>query len=126
MMITTAAEWIEFIFPTSQALLVTAIAGSGFLLAALVCGHLGLASSMRLRSRLWVILGLSVAVIGLGVMADYANRSSFSTAMEYSAILKTIEPALLPATTMDRFIESTNHLKKELDALARKARSSQP
>jgi hypothetical protein len=33
---------------------------------------------------------------------------------------------LLPATTMDRFIESTHHLKDELDALARKARSSQP
>jgi hypothetical protein len=33
---------------------------------------------------------------------------------------------LLPATTMDRFIDSTQQLKKELDALARKARSSQP
>jgi hypothetical protein len=59
-------------------------------------------------------------------MADYANRSSFSTAMEYSGILKPIEPALLPATSIDRFIESTQKLQKELDALARKARSSQP
>jgi FHA domain len=126
LLINTAAEWIEFIFPKSEALWVTAIAGSGFILAALVCGHLGLASSMRLRPRLWAGLGLSVAVIGLGVMADYANRSSFSTVMEYSGILKPIEPTLLPATTMDRFIESTQHLKKELDALARKARSSQP
>jgi hypothetical protein len=126
LMVNTAAEWIEFIFPTSQALWVTAIVGSGLILAALVCGHLGLASSMRPRSRLWAGLGLSVAVIGLGVMADYANRSSFSTAMEYSGILKPIEPALLPATSIDRFIESTQKLQKELDALARKARSSQP
>jgi hypothetical protein len=126
LMVGTAAEWIEFIFPTSQALWVTAIVGSGLILGALVCGHLGLASSMWLRSRLWAGLAVSVVVIGLGVIADYDNRSSFSTVMEYSAILKPIEPALLPATTMDRFIEGTHHLKKELDALARKARSSQP
>ena len=122
----TGAEWIEFIFPASQALWLTAIVGSGVILAAVVCGHLGLASSMRLRSRLWGGLGLSVAVIGLGVMADYANRSSFSTVMEYSGILKPIDPTLLPATSIDRFMDSTQKLKKELDALAQKARSSQP
>jgi hypothetical protein len=126
LMVGTAAEWIEFIFPASQALWVIAIVGSGFILGTLVYGHLGLASSMWLRSRLWAGLAVSVAVIGLGVMADYDNRSSFSTVMEYSAILKPIEPALLPATTMDRFIDSTHRLKEELDALARKARSSQP
>jgi hypothetical protein len=126
LMISTAAEWIEFIFPTSQALWVTAIVGSGLILGALVYGHLGLASSIWLRSRLLTGLAVSVAVIGLGVMADYDNRNSFSTVMEYSAILKPIEAGLLPATTMDRFIESTHHLKKELDALALKARSSQP
>jgi FHA domain len=126
LMVHTAAEWIEFIFPTSQALWLTAVAGSGVVLAALVCGHLGFASPMRLRSRLWAGLGISAAVIGVGVMADYANRSSFSTLMEYSGILKPIEPALLPATTMDRFMDSTQKLKKELDALAQKARSSQP
>jgi hypothetical protein len=122
----TAAEWIEFIFPTSQALWLTAVVGSAVVLAALVCGHLAFASSMRLRSRLWAGLGISVAVIGIGVMADYANRSSFSTVMEYSGILKPIEPALLPTTSMDRFMDSTQKLKKELDALAQKARSSQP
>jgi hypothetical protein len=126
LMVNIAAEWIEFIFPTSQALWVNGIVGSGLILAALVCGHLGLASSLRPRSRLWAGVGVSVAVIGVGVMADYANRSSFSTVMEYSGILKPIEPTLLPATTMDRFIESTQRLKKELDALAQKARSSQP
>ena len=81
---------------------------------------------MWLGSRLGAGLAVSIAVIGLGVMADYDNRSSFSTAMEYSAILKPIEEALLPATTMDRFIDSTHHLKEELDALAREARASQP
>jgi hypothetical protein len=126
LMVSTAAEWIEFIFPTSQALWVTAIAGSGLILGSLVYGHLGLASSMRLRSRLGAGLAVSVVVIGLGVMADYDHRRSFSTVMEYSAILKPIEPALLPTTTMDRFIDGTHHLKKELDALARRARSSQP
>ena len=126
LMVGTAAEWIEFFFPASQALWVTAIVASGFILGVLIYGHLGLASSMWLRSRFWAGLAVSVAVTGLGVMIDYDNRSSFSTVMEYSAILKPIEPALLPATTMERFIDSTHHLKKELDALAQKARSSQP
>jgi len=45
--------------------------------------------------------------------------------MEYCAILKPIGPALLPATTMDHFIDSTHCLKQELDAIAPKGRSSQ-
>ena len=52
------------------------------------------------------------------------QSNSLSKAMEYSAVLNPIEPRLLPATAMDRFIESPHHLKKELNALARRARSS--
>ena len=120
-----AAEWFEFVLPSSNALWVSGVVASSLILAMLVYGHLGLASSLRRRSRLWAGLGVSAAVIGLGVIADYANRSAFSTEMEFSGVLKPIDSALLPAASIDRFIESTEQLKKELEDLAEKARSSQ-
>ncbi|MGH7870668.1 MAG: hypothetical protein ACREQO_00460, partial [Candidatus Binatia bacterium] len=126
MIVHTAAEWIEFFLPISQALWIAAVIGGGMIFAALVYGHLGLASVMRRRSRLWAGLGVSAAVIGVGVIADYANRNTFSTAMEYSAVLKPIDAALVPASSVDRFMVRTEKLKKELSILAQKAKSAQP
>lgn len=122
----TAAEWIEFVFPASQMTWIAGVAGSAFILAALVYGHLSLVSPMLRRARLWTGVAISVTVIGLGVISDYANRNAFSTAMEYSGILKPIEAALLPADSIDRFIADSDRLKSELDALAEKARASRP
>jgi len=120
------AEWFEFLFPVVPALWVTSLVGSGVILAFLVFGHLGWASSMIRRSRVWAGLGVSGAVIGAGVISDYAARDTFTTAMEYSAVLKASDSRWLPAVSVDQFIAESDSVKSELKALAQKAKSTQP
>ena len=121
-----SAEWLEFLRPSLPALWVASVFGSGALLAGLVFGHLGWASSMLRRSRLWTGLGVSAAVIGAGVIADYAARHTFTTAMEYSGVIKAVDSRWLPAVSIDQFIADSKKIKKELDALAQKAKPAQP
>ena len=45
--------------------------------------------------------------------------------MEYTGVVKPIDAALLPATSVDEFIASADKLKKELDALSKKAKAPQ-
>jgi len=46
--------------------------------------------------------------------------------MEYTGIVKPLDAAWLPANSIDQFIEKSDKLKKELDALALKAKATQP
>jgi len=126
LVLNTSSEWLEFVFPVIPALWIAGFLGSGVILAGLVYGHLGWASTMRRRSRLWASLLVSGAAIGLSLVIDFANRSKFSNVMEYTGIVKPIDAAWLPSTSVNQFIENTGKLKKELDLLAQKARSTQP
>jgi Inner membrane component of T3SS, cytoplasmic domain len=126
LVLSTSSEWLEFFFPVIPALWIAGFLGSGLILAGLVYGHLGWASTMRRRSRLWASLLVSGAAIGLSLIIDFANRSKFSNVMEYTGIVKPIDAAWLPSTSVNQFMENTGKLKKELDLLAQKARSTQP
>jgi hypothetical protein len=126
LVLSTSSEWLEFFFPVIPALWIAGFLGSGVILAALVYGHLGWASTMRRRSRLCAALMVSGAAIGLSLIIDFANRSKFSNVMEYTGIVKPIDAAWLPSTSVNQFMQNTAKLKKELDLLAQKAGSSQP
>jgi hypothetical protein len=121
-LVSASAEWIQFILPAVPALWLAGVFGSAAILAALVYGHLGLASPMRRRSRLWASLLVSAATIGLSTVVDFASRSRFSNVMEYAGIVKPLDPAWLPADSIDQFIENSDKLKKDLDALAIKSK----
>jgi hypothetical protein len=121
-----SAEWTEFLFPSIAGLWVASVFGSGALLAGLVFGHLGWASLMLRRSRLWAALGVSAAVIGTGIIAEYAGRDTFNTAMDYSAVIKAIDPRLVPTVSIDEFLANAEKVKKDLEALAQKAKPAQP
>jgi len=121
-----SAEWLEFLRPSLPALWIASVFGSGALLAALVFGHLGWASSMLRRSRLWAALGVSAAVIGAGAITDYAARNTFTTGMEYSGVIKAVDSRWLPAVSVDQFIADSQKIKRELEALAQKAKPAQP
>ena len=126
LVLSMVSEWLEFFFPVIPALWIAGFLGSGTILAALVYGHLGWASTMRRRSRLWAALLVSGAAIGLSLVIDFASRSRFSNVMEYTGIVKPIDAAWLPSTSVDQFVENTQKIKKELDLLAQKARATQP
>jgi hypothetical protein len=124
--LSASAEWVEFLFPAFPALWVAAIFGIGLILAGLVYGHLRFASTMRRRSRLCAALLVSTAMVGVSVISDYAGRSKFSNVMEFTGIVKPINAAWLPTISIDRFIDNNQRLKSDLDALAQKAKATQP
>jgi hypothetical protein len=117
---------VEFLSPAFPALWVAAIFGIGLILAGLVYGHLRFASTMRRRSRLGAALLVSTAMVGVSVISDYAGRSKFSNVMEFTGIVKPIDAAWLPTISIDRFIDNNKRLKSDLDALAQKAKATQP
>jgi hypothetical protein len=97
--------------------------GYGLVLAGLVYGHLGAASLLRRRSRLWAAAAVSLVVVGTSAISDFAARSKFSTIMEYSGVIKPIDAAWVPATSVDEFFGSSEKLKSELDKLTKKAKA---
>jgi len=124
--LTIVAEWSEFFFPALPILLFAAVLSYGLVLAGLVYGHLSFASALRVRTRLWTALALSLAVVGMNGISYVAARGKFSNVMEFSGVLKPIDAALLPAISVDRFIDASQNLKRDLDRLAQKARTTQP
>ena len=64
--------------------------------------------------------------MGLNSISYIAARSKFSNVMEFSGVLKPIDAALLPAISVDRFIDASQNLHKELERLAQKAKVAQP
>ena len=123
---TLLAEWSEFLFPALPIMLLAGVLGYGLVLAGLVFGHLRFASALHTRTRLWAALAVSMAVVGLNSISYIAARSKFSNVMEFSGVLKPIDGALLPAVSVDRFIDASQNLHNEIDRLAQKAKATQP
>lgn len=121
-----SAEWMEFLWPFLPALWIAGLFGSAVVMAALVYGHLKFASALQRRSRLWAALAVSVVIAGASAISDYAGRSRFSNVMDFAGIVKPIDAAWLPTGTVDEFIERSQKLKQDLDALAQKAKTAQP
>jgi hypothetical protein len=118
------AEWTEFFLPRIPMLWIAGVFGYGLVLAGLVYGHLGAASALRRRSRLWAAAAGSLVVVSSSAISDFAARSKFSTIMEYSGVIKPIDAAWVPATSVDEFFGSSEKLKSELDKLTKKAKAS--
>ena len=121
-----SSEWLEFLFPFVPVLWLAGLFGSALIFAGLVYGHLKFASMLHRRSRLWAALSVSAAMAGVSAISDFASRSKFSNTMDFNGILKPIDAAWLPTITIDQFIERSQRLKQDLDALAQKARVAQP
>lgn len=124
--INAVAEWVEFLFPLIPALWVAGVFGAGVIVAGLVFGHLRFASMMRCRSRVWAAFSVSAALIGISFISDYANRSKFSNVMEFTGIVKPLDAAWVPTMSIDRFIETSQKLKGDLERLAQKSKPTEP
>ncbi|MBM4261222.1 MAG: FHA domain-containing protein [Deltaproteobacteria bacterium] len=120
-----SSEWLEFLVPNSHAVWAASVFGSAAILAVSVFAHLSYASGMRWTSRLYAGLLVSMAVIGVSAITEYANREKFSTVMEYSGVVKPMDARFLPARSLDQFMSRTAPLKKELDQLLQKAQTTQ-
>ena len=119
------AEWLEFLFPFIPSLWLAGVFGAGVILAALAFGHLRFASMMRRRSRMWAALSVSAALIAISFISDYASRGKFSNVMEFTGIVKPLDEAWVPAISVDRFIDNSQKLRKDLETLAQKSKPAE-
>ena len=77
---------------------------------------------MRRRSRLRAALLVSLTVLGISAISDYAARSKFSTVMEYIGVVKPLDAAVVPAVSIDQFFAGSEKLKTELTAWRKRPR----
>ena len=96
---TMVAEWLSFFFPDASLADVLSV-GIGLLtLAALVAGHLSLATGFS-RTRQWrtgfVVAGVALLIGGLAALTE---EDAFSDVPTFSAVVKPVGPRWLPTAT---------------------------
>lgn len=113
----TIDEWGQFFFPAAT---VFAPVQSGLmllLLAALVAGHLGAASHLSLLQR-WRVGAVASGVVLL-LMGSFAllDDDQFTPAAEFSGVIKSAHPTLVPTQSVEEFSRTIVDLRSEIDSL---------
>jgi hypothetical protein len=111
------SAWLTFLFPDNP---LSSSAGGvigAALLAALLAGHLHLASRMARRRRWITGLTVAAAVVVIGWVAGLAKRREFSDVPAFAATLKACPVALVPARDLRSFRDVELDLRHRVDAL---------
>jgi hypothetical protein len=116
---TMAAEWLSFFFPDASLADVLSVAIGIFMLAALVAGHLALATGFS-RTRQWrtgfVVAGAALLIGGLATLAE---EDSFTDIPTFSGVVKPIGSEWLPTASVDEFGSVMETLKRQVDDMAK-------
>ena len=119
LVVIAADEWLDFLFPgAGVASLLTGV-GAMLLLPVLVAGHLEIASGMS-RVRRWraAFITGAIAATFMIVLSLGGDDSLDSQSLDYSANLKPLPARMVPAGTLNDFMESVAELRDEVDELA--------
>ena len=115
-----AESWLIFFFPDAGIVSALSFIGTAVWIAALVAGHLSLASTLPRRRQWRVSAIVAVTVMGISALSALTKDDSFSDVPKYPAILKPIAAGLIPTKSIDQFEATTRQIKKEVDQLATK------
>lgn len=112
-------EWSTFLLPGTEAWML--VLGPLWLAlgAALVAGHLSLASGLSPRGRWKAGAVTSVLLVSLPLLATLAEDDSFSDVPEFAGQLKPLPRALVPAGGAAEMAGVARELRDEVDALAK-------
>ena len=119
LVVIAADEWLDFLFPgAGMASLLTGV-GAMLLLPVLVAGHLEIASGMS-RARRWraAFITGAIAAAFIVVLSLGDDDSRNTRALDYSGNLKPLPAQMVPAGTLNDFMESVAELRDEVDELA--------
>ena len=114
----TLDEWITFLLPGSAVSGLLGVVGGLWLMAALVAGHLSLASAMPQRRRWRAGLVTSAVLVGLGGAMALVQDEGFSDVPEFDGVLKPAGAGWIPAGTVEDFGRDAAELKEQVDELA--------
>jgi pSer/pThr/pTyr-binding forkhead associated (FHA) protein len=119
LIVTAIGEWVDFIGPSVEAGSWLTAAFGFVLLPVLIAGHLEIASSMSRRSRWRAALSVGAIVVALTLIASLGEDGSDNTwSLDYAGTLKPLPARLIPAVSLDGFMQATEGLQAEVDALA--------
>jgi pSer/pThr/pTyr-binding forkhead associated (FHA) protein len=113
------AEWLTFFFPDASLADVLSGAIGLFLLAALVAGHLALASAMS-RTRQWrtgfIVSGTVLVIAGIATLAE---DDAFTDVPTFSGVVKPVAESWVPTETVSEFGDVMLNLKEQVDEMAK-------
>lgn len=118
----TLSAWAIFLWPANPLASSLGVALSLSLLAVLVVGHLGLATTLP-RARRWRAGVVTSAVVGLVILAfALVDDDTFTDVPTFHGVLKPLPAALVPALTPGEFSVVVEELREEVDRMAAKNR----
>ena len=113
------AEWLTFFFPDASLADVLSGAFGLLLLAALVAGHLSLASTMS-RTRQWrtgiIVSGTALVIAGIAALAE---DDAFTDVPTFSGVVKPVAENWVPTETVSEFGDVMLKLKEQVDEMAK-------
>ncbi|HEY2805620.1 MAG TPA: FHA domain-containing protein [Gemmatimonadales bacterium] len=112
-------SYVAFLFPRSDVLGLAGAVLTGALFVALIAAQLGLVSAMRRRRRIVIgviVTGVMVALVALTSKAA-KNQLDSESDVRIAVSLKALPATLIPATSVDDFVRSTDGLKRDLDRM---------
>ena len=113
------AEWLTFFFPDASLADVLSATFGLLLLAALVAGHLSLASTMS-RTRQWrtgvIVSGTALVIAGIAALAE---DDAFTDVPTFSGVVKPVAENWVPTETVSEFGDVMLKLKEQVDEMAK-------
>jgi hypothetical protein len=113
----TVNEWIVFLYPDSPAPAIVGGVAGLFLVAALVAGHLGLATALSARRRWQAGAATVMVILALASAGAIIADDAFSDVPEFAGTVKAVRGSWVPTHTVAAFGDVTLKLQQEVDAL---------
>ncbi|HEV2150124.1 MAG TPA: hypothetical protein VGR37_22190, partial [Longimicrobiaceae bacterium] len=113
-----ADAWGAFLFPDNPVSAPVSLLVWTGLAAAVVAGHLGLASALPPRRRWRAGLATGGAILLLAGASALVEDEGFSDVPEFSGVLKPAPAGWVPTAPVSALEEMAAELKEEVDALA--------
>jgi hypothetical protein len=114
----TITDWIDFFAPSGTPSAIFAIPVGLALVAVLIYGHLGIASTMPRTQRLRAALGGTGVLVAIFMLFWMVGNEKFTTKMDYEAQLKPVPAAFVPTVSVDRFVADARSLRDDVDEMA--------
>lgn len=109
--------WGQFLLPAATFFAPVQVGLWLFLLAAMVAGHLGAATHLAPVQRWRAGTVASGIVLALVAVSALLEEERFTPAAEFSGVVRTLDPALVPQQSLDEWGATLADLRGEVDSL---------
>jgi hypothetical protein len=116
LMLFTAKEYFEFLFPVQVAARVFEFGGFVVFFSMLLYGHLSVMSASSGWKRLLSSALISASIVTIVLLINYADRKEFSNEIHFSSVIKPIGRKWVWTQSSDEFFGNLHKLREKIDA----------